>query len=95
MCQFQNRKHCAFIGKNPIYNVAVTKTLCLQRVSPEIKSGGDGLVGDTDVQASEVVLWIAVGVAFVKVAVPINHNTNGAALENRTQIQPYVASRTC
>lgn len=58
----------------------------MQRVSPEVKSSGDGLIGDTGVQASEVVLWIAVGVAFVEVAVPINHNTYGAALENRMQI---------
>lgn len=55
-------------------------------MSPEVKPRCDGLVGDADVQPSKVVLWMAVGVAFVEVTVPLYHNANGATLENRIQI---------
>lgn len=52
----------------------------LQWASPEVKSCCDALVGDSGIQASELVLWITVRGAFVKVTVPLYHNANSATL---------------
>lgn len=54
----------------------------MQRLSPEVKSWCNGLLGITDIQASEVVLWVAVR-AFIKVTIPAYHYANGSSLENR------------
>lgn len=53
------------------------------RVSPKVKSRCDGLAGHADVQAGELILWMAVRITFVKVTVPPYQNTNGASLNNR------------